>query len=185
MQPEAPPWMAAWPPLSDALTAPAANILACLPPKVRRTGPKGRDREVWLKAGAFLHLHAAWEWFFGLSFKYPVTRNRAESLLRAWGNSIASESGGHLIIGWGIEKQLRDVHHFHGLMSFPEGNIVAESRGRTLWRHGKPYIVKYDAFAGGPWYVAKRGEWDVMHGCPRRPACRRGKGCVYKPQSTS
>ncbi len=176
------PWVAAAP--SAALTAPLNSVYIALPPKVQRSGPR-RGTPAWarwLRAGAFVHNFALWNWFITLNFRFPdVTESRARGHLRRWLDALAAEAGDHLKVAFAIEGHASGVPHFHALVAFPDdAAFVSTDRGHGLWTVGMARVRVFAPHAGGAWYVVKTGAWDLTYGCPRdQHRCRRHGGCAF------
>jgi hypothetical protein len=176
------PWMAAAP--SATLAAPLNSVYIALPPKVQTSGPR-RGTSAWarwLRAGAFVHNFASWNWFVTLTFRFPdVTESRARGHLRRWLDTLAGEAGDHLKVAFAIEGHVSGAIHVHALVAFPESaSFVPTDRGDDLWTAGMARVRVFAPHAGGAWYVTKMGAWDLTYGCPRdEHRCRRQRGCAF------
>lgn len=126
----------------------------------------------WKAAGNFLRLHAEWEWMVTLSFSSPpVNSNQATARLREWLNSLAKRSGHYVKAAYAIEAHASGVLHIHVLVAFtPAISRPTIAEGDVLWskRNGFAWIRVFDPVLGGEWYVAKGGNWDIMHGRPSK-----------------
>jgi hypothetical protein len=176
------PWIAAAP--SATLTAPLNSVYIALPPKVQTSGPRrGTSAWVrWLRAGAFVHNFARWNWFATLNFRFPdVTETRARGLLRRWLDALAAQAGDHLKVAFAIEGHQSGALHVHALVAFPDDAVfVTTDRGDELWTIGMTRIRIFAEHAGGAWYVTKTAAWDLTYGCPRNEhRCRRHGGCAF------
>lgn len=176
------PWVAAKP--AAGLTAPPHSVYIALPPKVQWKGPNRGSAEWvrWIRAGAFVHNFARWNWFVALNFRFDdVKEGRARGLFRRWLDALASEAGTHLKVAFAIEPHLSGAPHVHALIAVPEdAKFVSIDRGRTLWAFGQSWIRDFDEDAGGAWYVTKTANWDLTYACPRSAhKCRRHGGCAF------
>lgn len=140
--------------------------------------------------GDFIRDVGPWTWWLTLTFAGPVTPGRAMDLLRAWTKALARELRAHVDLAWVLDNN-GGHWHIHALLGHPDALPVTASMLDHLWRSivpgltGHSKIGPYNNNKGAAFYIGKktdRFDWSISVACPRRPQCRRKKGCVRSPQ---
>lgn len=156
--------------------------------RARRRTPDGNRRPADYRsiAGAFIHNLADWSVFATLTFSRKASDSRADAALLRWLRKLAKEAiRDHVTVAWAFDYQAGGFPHFHALLAFPtageEVSVQHEWLGE-LWRQsdsaaGFFHFRHFDHDKGAAWYLAEHAQWAVGVVCPRRPRCRRKKGC--------
>jgi hypothetical protein len=139
-------------------------------------------------AGGFLHDLAPWTWWATLTFESDVSHAAAMRAFKRWLRELARDVARvHVAVAWGYGLQGRGVLHFHVLLAPMAGGLpLTAAACRRAWRRahrlaGHARMTRCDPAGGAAWYLAKHAEWDANVACPRRPRCRRARGCVEAP----
>jgi hypothetical protein len=146
------------------------------------------QRELQTAYGFFLGALAPWDYWVTLTFTEDVHETSALRALKKWMHVIAKEMvRAHVPFAWVMEPQQRGTWHFHVLLAFPDSfQDFHPRRADALWKalHPRAGFTKFDLYdpvQGATFYIAKTGEPDFNVACPRRPKCRRARGCVEAP----
>jgi hypothetical protein len=133
-----------------------------------------------------------WTWWVTLTFRHPLSQRRAMSAFRNFAALVAGFTREHINLAWVLDDNGGHIH-FHTLLGFPAGAHVMTAKGvENTWAAvdrrlcGFVHIREYDENRGAAEYMAKktdRHEYGLEIVCPRRPQCRRGKGCIRSPQA--
>lgn len=141
-------------------------------------------RGIW---GEFIHESGPWNWWATFTFQGPVTPSRALDVFREYARELAQKVvRAHLNLAWVLDGN-GGHWHFHALLGLPGGFSVTARELESTWTgiapglSGFTHIRKYDESKGAASYLGQKSDQygvslDVV--CPRRPQCRRGKGCM-------
>ena len=139
--------------------------------------------------GNFIRDSGPWYWWLTLTFAGPVTQGRAGDILRLWLKGLARELRAHLNLAWVLDNG--GHWHIHALLGHPDALPVTSAMLDSAWRStvpgltGHSKIEPYNEAEGAAFYIGNktnRCDWSISVACPRRPQCRRKKGCVVSPQ---
>lgn len=125
------------------------------------------------------YLDFDWTLFVTLTFERTLPRDAAMRCLREWVAALAKITGAHVLVAWGYEQQGDGMPHFHCLVAFEARNGATTETADLLWRHGFAHVRIYDPRRGAAWYLVKLLDWGFSTACPRRPKCRRRRGCSW------
>jgi hypothetical protein len=137
-------------------------------------------------AGEFFRDCGPWQWWISLTFRGPVTMGRAEDAFRSWAKKLAQDVVGvHVELAWVLDGN-GGHWHYHALLGLPDGASVTAAALDRLWKATEPGVTGFAHIRayqgdGAAFYLGKkidRYSYSVTTVCPRRPCCRRGKGCV-------
>ena len=137
--------------------------------------------------GGFIRDCGPWDWWLTLTFAGQVTSGRALDILRCWTKALARGLHHHVNLAWVLDGK-GGRWHIHALLGLPDGVTVSVAELDSGWRATAPGLAgftdirAYDAArAGAAFYLGQKTEyfdWTISVACPRRPQCRRKKGCV-------
>ena len=137
--------------------------------------------------GGFMRDSGPWDWWLTLTFAGQLTAGRALDILRCWTKALARGLHHHVKLAWVLDGN-GGRWHVHALLGLPDGVAISSVELDRSWRAtvagltGFTRIRAYDRSQGGaPFYLGKKTDyfdWSISVACPRRPQCRRRKGCV-------
>lgn len=136
--------------------------------------------------GDFIRDAGPWAWWLTLTFAGPVTQGQAWEILRHWAKTLARELRAHIKLAWVVDGN-GGRWHIHALLGHPDALPVTSAMLDSAWRSSVPgltghsRIQPYNEAKGAAFYIGdktNRFDWSISVACPRRPQCRRWKGCV-------
>ena len=178
------------------LTWPEPNVLLTTDVEVVKwvAGPGGDLKcEVPVREQRARHFHEypknvrrleMWDWMCTLTFNGRVGLQRARDAFHQWLGKLAPND--HLDALVTFEKTREGFLHIHALLLFhPRAPHPRIREGDRLWTTLRPEtgharINEFNPDRRGAWYVDKKGGAEIVVHCPRRPSCRRKRGCVQR-----